>query len=95
MTASDRANGLKFTRRFRSDATMRCVGIPVGPFIGREAIAAGCASQPPSDMLTVNSGISSGDVDKLWFAWEGSGTTGTMVLHWSGGRMFELTVTFS
>jgi steroid Delta-isomerase len=62
---------------------MRFVGVPVGPFTGREAIAAGYASQTPSDTLTVSSGISSGDVDKLCFAWDSSTTTGTMVLRWS------------
>ena len=81
--------------RFRSDATMRFVGIPVGPFTGREAIAAGYASQPPSDTLTVTSGISSGDVDELWFTWDSSSTTGTMVLRWSGDLIAELTVTVS
>jgi len=84
-----------FAGRFTSDATMAFVGVPVGPFAGREAIAAGYASQPPSDTLTVTSGVSSGDVDKLWFAWDGSLTTGTMVLHWSGDLIAELTVTFS
>jgi steroid Delta-isomerase len=84
-----------FAERFRSDATMRFVGIPAGPFTGREAIAAGYASQPPSDTLTVTSGISSGDIDKLWFAWDSSTTTGTMVLRRSGDLIAELTVTFS
>ena len=84
-----------FTERFAPDATMRFAGIPVGPFTGREAIAAAYASQPPSDTLTVTRGVSSGDVDELWFAWDGSGTTGTMNLRWSGELIAELTVTFS
>lgn len=84
-----------FAGRFTSDATMRFVGVPAGPFTGREAIAAGYASQPPSDTLTVTRGVSSGDVDELWFAWDGSGTTGTMTLLWSGDLIAELTVTFS
>jgi hypothetical protein len=84
-----------FAGRFTPDATMRFVGIPVGPFAGREAIAAGYASQPPSDTLTVTRGVSSGDVDELWFAWDSGGTTGTMVLRWSGDLIAELTVAFS
>jgi steroid Delta-isomerase len=84
-----------FAGRFTSDATMRFVGIPVGPFSGREAIAAGYAAQPPSDTLTVTSGVSSDDVDKLSFAWDSSNTTGTMVLRWNGDLIAELTITFS
>ena len=70
------------------------VGIPAGPFNGREAIAAGYASQPPSDTLTVSRAVSSGDVDELWFAWDNGGT-GTMTLRWSAHLIAELTVTFA
>jgi steroid Delta-isomerase len=83
-----------FADRFTPDATMRFVGVPVGPFTGREAIAAGYASQPPSDTLTVSRAVSSGDVDELWFAWDNGGT-GTMTLRWSGDLIAELTVAFS
>ena len=83
-----------FAARFTPDATMRFVGVPAGPFTGREAIAAGYASQPPTDTLTVTRGVSSGDVDELWFAWDSSATTGTMILRWSGDLIAELTVTF-
>jgi len=84
-----------FAGRFAPDATMRFVGVPVGPFAGRDAIAAAYASQPPSDTLTVTRGASSGDVDELWFAWDSSGAAGTMALRWSGELIAELTVTFS
>ena len=83
-----------FADRFTSDATMRFVGVPAGPFNGREAIAAGYASQPPSDTLTVSRTVSSGDVDELWFAWDNGGT-GTMTLRWSAHLIAELTVTFA
>jgi hypothetical protein len=84
-----------FAGRFTPDAMMRFVGVPVAPLTGREAIAAGYASQPPSDTLTVSRGVSCGDVDELWFAWDNSGATGTMTLRWSGDLIAELTVTFS
>ena len=84
-----------FAGRFTSDAMMRFVGIPVGPFTGREAIAAGYASQPPSDTLTVTRSVSFSDRDELWFAWDSSGDTGTMILRWRGDLIAELTVTFS
>jgi hypothetical protein len=84
-----------FAGRFTSDATMRFVGVPAGPFAGREAIAAGYASQPPSDTLTVTRGVCSGDVDELWFVWDSSAITGTMTMRWSGDLISELTVTFN
>jgi steroid Delta-isomerase len=83
-----------FADRFTADATMRFVGVPAGPFTGREAIAAGYAAQPPSDTLTVTRGVSRGDVDELWFAWDHGGT-GIMALRWSGDLIAELTVTFT
>jgi steroid delta-isomerase len=83
-----------FAGRFTPDATMRFAGVSAGPFTGREAIAAGYASQSPSDTLTVTRSVSSGDVDELWFAWD-NGSTGTMILRWSGDLIAELTVTFS
>lgn len=83
-----------FAGRFTPDATMRFAGIPVGPFTGRDAIAAGYASQPPSDTLTVSRAVSSSDVDELWFTWDNGGT-GTMTLRWSGDLIAELTVRFS
>jgi hypothetical protein len=84
-----------FAGRFALDATMRFVGVPVGPFTGRDAIAAAYGSAPPTDTLTVTRGTSAGDVDELCFAWDGTGDTGTMTLHWSGDLIAELTVTFS
>jgi steroid Delta-isomerase len=83
-----------FAARFTQDATMRFVGIPVGPFTGREAIAAEYASQPPTDSLTVTRGVCSGDIDELWFAWDTSSGTGTMILRWNGDLIAELTVAF-
>jgi hypothetical protein len=84
-----------FALRFTHAATMHFVGVPVGPFIGRVAIAAGYAAQPPSDTLSVNRAFSSGDIDELWFTWDSSQDTGTMILRWSGNLIDELTVTFS
>lgn len=57
-----------FASRFTPDPTMRFEGIPIGPFTGREAIAAAYVSQPPSDTLTVSRSVCSRDVDELWFA---------------------------
>jgi hypothetical protein len=84
-----------FAARFTPGATMRFAGIPVGPFTGRETIAAGYASAPPSDTLTVTRANSRGDVDELWFTWDSGGTTGTMTVRWSGDLIAELIITFS
>ena len=83
-----------FADRFTPDATMRFVGVPAGPFSGREAIAAGYASQPPSDTLTVGRVVSRGDVDELWFAWDNGGA-GIMTIRWSAHLVAELTVAFA
>ena len=83
-----------FASRFTPDATMRFVGVPAGPFTGREAIADGYAAQPPSDTLTVTRAASSGDVDQLWFAWDSGTGTGTMTVRWSSALISELTVGF-
>jgi steroid Delta-isomerase len=85
----------EFARRFTADATMRFVGVPVGPSTGREAIAAGYASQPPSDTPADTCAVSSTEVDELWFAWDSSGATATMTLRWNGDLIDELTVAFS
>jgi hypothetical protein len=84
-----------FATRFTPEATMRFVGVPAGPFTGREAIAAVYAAQPPSDTLTVTRTASAGDVDELGFAWDTGGGTGTMTVRWSGALISELTISFS
>jgi hypothetical protein len=83
-----------FADRFAPGATMRFVGVPAGPFTGREAIAAGYLTHPPTDTLRLTSGVSRDDVDELRFAWDHGGT-GTMVVRWSGDLIAELTVIFS
>jgi len=84
-----------FVMRFTPDATMRFVGVPAGPFAGREAIAAGYAAQPPSDTLTVTRAAGTGDVDELGFAWDSGTGTGTMTVRWSSALISELTIAFS
>ena len=40
---------------FADDAELEFVGVPVGPFVGRDAIAAAYETQPPDDALDVQS----------------------------------------
>ncbi|MDT4910629.1 MAG: steroid Delta-isomerase [Pseudonocardiales bacterium] len=82
-----------FAQRFTAEATMRFVGVPAGPFRGREAIAAAYLAQPPTETMSVGSVQSSGDVDAVAFRWE-SGGTGTMTLTWDGDLVAELVVAF-
>jgi steroid delta-isomerase len=83
-----------FADRFTPDTIMRFTGAPVGPFVGREAIAEAYSAQPPSDTLTVTRAVSAGDVDELWFTWDNGGT-GSMILHWRADLIAELAVAFS
>jgi steroid Delta-isomerase len=39
--------------QFAADAELVFVGVPVGPFVGREAIAAAYRDQPPDDVIDV------------------------------------------
>lgn len=38
---------------FAEDASLEFVGVPVGPFVGRDAIAAAYAARPPTDTMAV------------------------------------------
>src|SRR5882672_12812233 len=38
---------------FADDAEMRFEGVPVGPFVGRDAIAAAYRNQPPDDQVEI------------------------------------------
>jgi hypothetical protein len=55
---------------------------------------AGDAAEPPLDTLTVTRGVTSGDVDELWFTWD-CGGPGRINLRWRGDLIAELTVSFS
>jgi steroid delta-isomerase len=91
--AVDTGDWQRFTERFTADATMSFVGVPAGPFRGREAIAAAYVAQPPTETMTVSSVESAGDVDTVAFRWK-SGGTGTMTLVWGGDLVADLVVSF-
>jgi len=69
--------------------------VPVGPFHGREAIAAAYADNPPDDTLTVES-VEPVDATtaRVHFHWD-KGGPGTMWLHWEDGLIGSLQITFS
>lgn len=70
-----------FADRFTPDATMRFIGVPAGPFVGRAAIAKAYAAQPPTDTLMIRDVVSTGAVDTAFFAWSAGGR-GVMRLTW-------------
>ena len=82
---------------FADDATLAFVGVPVGPFEGRDAIAAAYAAQPPTDTMTVLS-VSVEDDGSLVepFSWSADGDerSGEMRLVVGGDRIRRLVVAF-
>jgi steroid delta-isomerase len=84
----------RFAERFAPDARMDFVAAPVGPFEGRDAIAAAYRANPPEDTLTALDIESDGAVDVVRFTWARGGT-GTMRLTWGpDGSVTSLAVAF-
>ena len=82
-----------FVAAFTDDAVLTFAGVPVGPYHGRDEIAAAYAVQPPDDTLTVREASTDGDVDTVAFDWDAGGS-GTMRLRWQGDALAELIVAF-
>ncbi|GAA1522975.1 hypothetical protein GCM10009741_25720 [Kribbella lupini] len=81
-----------FSHRFADDATMAFTNVPAGPFHGREAIAEGYRTNPPTETMRLLD--TTHDDGTARFAWA-SGATGTMQFAWdSEGKVRQLTVTF-
>jgi cysteine desulfurase/selenocysteine lyase len=85
----------EMVRHFADDATLEFVGIPVGPFEGRDAIDAAYREQPPDDEIDV---LSTDEPDASTvvgrYAWRGTGETGTMTLRHRGDEITALSVAF-
>jgi hypothetical protein len=81
---------------FDDDAEMEFRGIPVGPFAGKEAIAAAYREQPPDDeMRLLEEREADGRVEAR-YAWlaEPDVAAGEMFLTTEGGKIRKLVVTF-
>ena len=82
---------------FAADAEMAFHGVPVGPFVGRDAIADAYVSQPPRDEVRLL-GVPAvrGDDVECAYAWAGDGSqpTGRMILRVQDGLIVRLVVTF-
>ena len=81
---------------FTADAVMTFEGVPVGPFVGREAIGRAYAEQPPTDEIRIL-GTSAAEDGSIVadYAWAADGARfGRMLLTVTAGRIVRLTVTF-
>ena len=81
---------------FAPDAEMSFVGAPVGPFAGREAIAAAYAEQPPDDEIRLlGEPRVEGETVETDYAWAAEGTrSGRLILTERDGTIARLVVTF-
>jgi hypothetical protein len=82
--------------QFDEDAEMEFRGIPVGPFVGKAAIAAAYREQPPDDELRLLELRTREDGVDARYAWaaEPEIAAGEMLLTAAGGRISKLVVTF-
>jgi steroid Delta-isomerase len=81
---------------FTDDASLEFVGVPVGPFRGREAIAAAYREQPPDDEIEVLDAWQREGVIVARYAWrrEAGRPAGEMWLTRQADRIAGLVVTF-
>jgi hypothetical protein len=80
---------------FAESAVMRFDDIPMGPFVGREAIREAYETQPPSDTIALIAMENIGpDGVQATFEWDAGGT-GRMLLRWDSKQLVELAMTFS
>ena len=81
---------------FAEDAAMEFRGVPVGPFVGRDAIAAAYQEQPPDDELRVLEQRQANGRIEARYAWlaEPDVPAGEMILTSEDGAIRKLVVTF-
>jgi steroid delta-isomerase len=75
------------------DVVMTFVGPPVGPFIGRAAVAAAYAENPPDDTMSIVQVGTAGDAELVAFRWSRGGT-GTMEIQRAAGQITSLLIRF-
>lgn len=85
-----------FVALFADDAVLEFVGLQVGPFRGRNAIAEAYRQMPPDDCIHVaGAPVVHGNETMITYRWDSTGSTGTMRLKTGrDGRVSHLTVTF-
>ena len=85
-----------FVSLFLDDAVMRFVGIPVGPFHGREQIAEAYRDRPPDDTMHLLRSRVGADRILAEFAWDRTPDRrgGDLILLPRGERISALTVVY-
>jgi hypothetical protein len=86
----------EMVRGFTADAEMVFEGIPVGPFLGRDAIAEAYATRPPSDEIRLlGAPLVEADTVESAYAWADPGRhAGRMIVTVNEGLIARLVVTF-
>jgi hypothetical protein len=76
-----------FLATFSPDATMTFASAPVGPLVGRDAIAAALAARPPKEEMLLDSvETTAPDTTEVIFHFE-SGRPGEMTVRWRAGMV--------
>jgi steroid delta-isomerase len=85
----------RFVEQFADDAVLEFVGPPVGPFVGKGAIAEAYAVSPPDDTIELDgqAATESGELI-VRYRWSATGATGTMRFTERAGVIGRLVVTF-
>ena len=82
-----------FLELFAPDAVMSFIGPPVGPYQGREAIAEGYRTRPPTDTMEITGVREDAGAEVVDFTWSRGGT-GEMVIRRRDGLVTHLTIAF-
>ena len=85
----------RFVDRFSEDASLEFVGTPVGPFVGRAAIAEAYGASPPDDTIVAH-GPSYRDGEELVvpYRWTSTDATGCMRFTERDTHIARLVITF-
>jgi len=84
-----------FIATFDEDGVVEFIGPPVGPFVGREALAAAYANNPPDDSIALDGPVRhEGGETVAPYRWDATGATGTMRATTRAGLITRLVITF-
>ncbi len=77
---------------YAPSAVMRFIGVPAGPFMGRDAIARAYAESPPDDTMSIVDFHEAGPhTVQAKFAWTRGGG-GSMTISWYEDAVIDLTI---
>jgi ketosteroid isomerase-like protein len=83
-----------FVTTFADDAVVRFDGVPAGPYLGRNTIAAACRDTPPEGTVSVLEVRELGpQTARVRCGWSRGGTA-TVTVTWRDDEVADLTVAF-